>query len=460
MSGNRWAWWRALQAGLISRLLAVPVFIKVMGIALGLTLLLGGGMLWQIHRTWHDHLIRELEQRGQTFAERLAAQSAAGGPAGAEADLAEALRQMAGEMPELVLVQVRDAANRLVAEAPGPAAAPSGTSAMREVTNRAAGEAPRVRLVLSTARVDHEVNWLTRRLARITAGIAFLGMVATWGLTRILARPLQELVELTRAVQAGRFDVQVPVRARDEVGELAAAFNEMTAALAQKEKARRQLLGRVTRATEDERRRLARELHDHTGQSLTSLIAGLGALESQMLSPAIRDRLIELRQQAEQTLMEVHDLSVTLRPSVLDDVGLMAALDRHCRLFARNTGIEVRCEEMGLDAHRLDPELELTIYRVVQEALTNAVRHGQATRVGVLVQRTPRAVLVSVQDNGRGFDARDWQQRCLAGNHLGLLGIEERVNLLAGELCVESAPGKGTVVYAEIPLTTPTPSTA
>jgi signal transduction histidine kinase len=146
---------------------------------------------------------------------------------------------------------------------------------------------------------------------------------------------------------------------------------------------------------------------------------------------------------------------VALRPSVLDDVGLKAALERHCRLFAQRFGVEVSCMDLDLSDQRLPAEVELTIYRVVQEALTNAVRHGSAKCILVLVQLSRTGVLAIVRDDGCGFDANDWQRRCLDGNHLGLLGIEERVGLVGGSVCVDSEPGKGTSVYADIPLHKP-----
>jgi len=309
-----------------------------------------------------------------------------------------------------------------------------------------------LRVGLSTARVDQEVAWLTRRLARTTAIITLLGMAAAWYLTRIFAHPIEELVALTRTVKAGHYQTKAAVRASDEVGELADAFNQMTAAIAQKEAARQQLLRKVIHAGEEERKRIARELHDDTGQALTSQIAALSALEKQCPAEKMCHRLAELRQQAEHTLASVHDLAVALRPSVLDDVGLRAALDRHCRLFAQRFGAQVDFVDLDLGDQRLPPEVELTIYRVVQEALNNAVRHGQAGRILVFLQRTRTGLLAIVRDNGCGFDAQDWQSRCLQSNHLGLLGIEERVNLVGGSFCIDSQPGKGAVVYADIPL--------
>lgn len=432
-------------------LLGVPVFVKVMGIALGMAMLLGAGMLWQIHLTWHDHLVRELEQRGQEFAIRLADQCQNLVRSGRTAEIPSTLRQAFNGFPDAAYLILQDRAGHVVAEVRMTSGL-TNPAKLRELTATPGNRLHRLHFGISTTRVDREVGWLTRRLARTTAVIALLGMLTAWWLSRIFSHPIEELATLTQTVKAGDYQTKAAVRARDEVGELATAFNEMTDALAQKETARQQLLRKVISAGEEERKRIARELHDQTGQALTSQIAGLSALENQSADEGLRRRLAELRQQAEQTLTEVHDLSVTLRPSVLDDVGLVAALQRHCRTFAKRFGAQATCADIGMDARRLPAEVELTIYRVVQEALSNAVRHGRAARVNVLVQRSPTGVLATIQDNGCGFDARDWQKRCMEGNHLGLLGIEERVTLLGGSFCVESEPGMGVTIYADIPV--------
>ena len=440
-----------LRQRLNALLLGVPVFVKVMGIALGATVVLAAGMLWQIHQTWHTHLLRDLEQRGQKLATQVGNHCLVLSREGRAGQIQEELQHTLAESADLVYAVLRDTNGVVLAEARAPdevVAAPR----IRELTTLLGNGSHQLRLGFSTAHVDSEVGWLTRRLARTTAIIALLGMAAAWWLTRIFAHPIEELVALTRAVKAGNYRTKAPVRASDEVGELAAAFNQMTDAIAQKEAARQQLLRKVIHAGEEERKRIARDLHDHTGQALTSQIAALSALESQGNDTLTRRRLVELRQQAEQTLAEVHDLAVALRPSVLDDVGLRAALDRHCRLFAQRFGVQVACVDLDLNDQRLPAEVELTIYRVVQEALTNAVRHGQAGRMVALVRLTTTGVLAIVRDNGCGFDARDWQKRCVEGNHLGLLGIEERVSLIGGSFCVDSEPGKGATVYADVPL--------
>jgi signal transduction histidine kinase len=432
-------------------LLGVPVFVKIMGIALGMAGLLAAGLLWQIHLTWHEHLRRDAVSRGHALAQSVAGRCAEVAAMGRASELGEELRESLQESTDVAYLVLQEERGAVLAEARAPGDPPPQSS-LREITAPVADGARQVRVGLSLARVDHEVHWLTWRLAATTAGMVLLGLLLAWGLTRILVQPIQELVTLSRAVKEGDYHARAPVRASDEVGELAVAFNEMTQAIAQKESARQQLLGKVIRAGEEERKRIARELHDQTGQALTSQIASLSALENVCRDPAARQRLTELRRQVEQTLSEVHDLSVTLRPSVLDDVGLVAALQRHCRTFAQRVGVNVDCAEIGMNGWRLPAEVELTLYRVAQEALTNAVRHGRASRIHVLLQRTATGVLATVQDNGCGFDARDWQRRCLAGNHLGLLGIEERVTLLGGSFCVESEPARGVTVYADIPL--------
>jgi len=408
-------------------------------------------MLWQIHRTWHGHLLSELERRGQKLADQASAHCTELSRAGLAADIPAELQHSLEEVPDTVYLMLQHTNGSILAEARAPFR-PASVEQIHELTALFGSGPHVVRVGMSTARLDGEVGWLTRRLARTTAIIALLGMATAWWLTRLFAHPIEELVDLTRAVKSGQYQTKSPVRANDEVGELAVAFNEMTTAIAEKEAARQHLLRKVIHASEEERKRIARELHDQTGQALTSQIASLSALEGQSTDPVCRQRLAQLRQQVEQTLTEVHDLSVALRPSVLDDVGLVAALERHCRLFAQRAGIEVACANTGVDGARLPEEVELTIYRMVQEALTNAVRHGKATRVSAHVERYAGGVRATVGDNGEGFDARGWQQHCVSSNHLGLLGIEERVQMLNGSFRVQSEPGRGTTATADLPL--------
>jgi signal transduction histidine kinase len=137
---------------------------------------------------------------------------------------------------------------------------------------------------------------------------------------------------------------------------------------------------------------------------------------------------------------------------VLDDLGLVPALRNYCHRTSQRFGVTVDYQTIGLDEYtRLPGEIEVAIYRIGQEALTNAVRHGRARFVEVLLQRKTASVLAIVQDDGQGFDATQWNAQCRRKDCLGLLGIEERALLLGGTLCVESSPGIGTSLYVEIP---------
>jgi signal transduction histidine kinase len=315
------------------------------------------------------------------------------------------------------------------------------------------GRGGSLRVGMGEGRIAKDVRWLTRQVTAATLVVAVLGLGAAWGLTRILAHPIHDLVAVAHRVRGGALDADVRVHAKDEIGELAFAFNEMIAALRDKERQRQDLLRKVLAVGEDERKRLARELHDQTGQDLTSLIAGLGALEASAGAAPVSELLARLRELAERTLGGVQDVSRALRPSALDDLGLDAALRRQCDTMGRRFGATVELQSIGWDdAPRVSPEVEIALYRIVQESLTNAARHGRARSVQVLLQRMTSRVLIVVEDDGVGFDASDWRGLCRARGHLGLLGVEERASLLGGSLRVESSPGSGTSVFVEIPL--------
>jgi PAS domain S-box-containing protein len=218
------------------------------------------------------------------------------------------------------------------------------------------------------------------------------------------------------------------------------------------EAARIELLARLVTAHEDERRRVARELHDSVGQLLTALtLAVKAAREAAPLPPASDARLGEVERVARDLGQAVRDLAIGLRPPALDDLGLDAALAQHLRNWSAGTGIEVDYQPAGVHAERLPPEVESAIYRVVQEALTNVARHARARQASVVVARHGGHVAAVVEDDGVGFDleaAADGR----VGNRLGLVGMRERAALVGGTLDIESRPGSGTTVIARFPI--------
>lgn len=217
---------------------------------------------------------------------------------------------------------------------------------------------------------------------------------------------------------------------------------------------RRQLLGRIVVAQEEERHRIARELHDEIGQALTALVMQLGGVVASLPpeAAALRDRLAGIREKTSQTVGEVRRLMLNLRPAVLDDLGLVPAIRWYADAYLHPAGIEAQVSVAGLDENgRLPEHLELAAFRLTQEALTNVVRHARATRVTIALGRVNGSLALSIRDNGVGFDI---ERRTRPGQRggWGLVGMRERAALLGGSVGVASQPGDGTHVSVTIPL--------
>jgi two-component system CheB/CheR fusion protein len=221
----------------------------------------------------------------------------------------------------------------------------------------------------------------------------------------------------------------------------------------QNEHVRQQLLQQLVTAQEEERRHIARELHDQLGQDLTGLILGIKALHDSISAdaPALA-RITQLQAMAVQIGQEVRSLAVQLRPSVLDDLGLDLALSNYVEQWSARAHVAVDLHTSGLDGERLPLALETTLYRLVQEALTNVLKHARATEVSVIIERQSDEVRLIVEDDGGGFSTPPASSDPNTTPQLGLIGMQERVALHAGALTVESAPGSGTTIFARIPL--------
>jgi signal transduction histidine kinase len=218
--------------------------------------------------------------------------------------------------------------------------------------------------------------------------------------------------------------------------------NRAALALELSERVGRQSVRALLEGQELERRRLARELHDETGQALASILLGLKALEKQVGE----EPLVQIRALVASALGDVRRLTVELRPPALDDFGLEAALERLTGLLAERSGVDVQLD-FATAARALPAEHETALYRVVQEALTNVVKHAHARSVSVVVAATPEAVRAVIEDDGVGFDPKG-----VRDGALGLVGMRERVNLMGGRFEVQAAPGGGTTLVAELPL--------
>ncbi|RIK54695.1 MAG: hypothetical protein DCC59_03195 [Chloroflexi bacterium] len=310
---------------------------------------------------------------------------------------------------------------------------------------------------------------------------ALIGIGASVTLTWVLIRQLGGLVKTMERIEAGDLTARSPVWSQDEIGQVQAAFNTMVNGLQQsrddlmknqrelesldaenqrligelrdKETELRFALRRAVDVQEEERKRIARELHDEIGQALTSILIRLKSLQNITNLDVMTDRLDGIRYLASQTIEEMRRLSMDLRPAALDNLGILPALRWHIGQSMEQNQIEIQFtapERM----ERLPPEVEIVLYRVAQEGLNNAIRHSQAKHIEVKLEHTPRFVWLSVSDDGQGFDADGLHRG------LGLVGIRERVTLLKGQCGIESQRGSGARLWVEIPLTEANPAHA
>ena len=257
--------------------------------------------------------------------------------------------------------------------------------------------------------------------------------------------------ELRRASEG--LEQRVAERTR-ELARANEALHVENAERRQVEKARLQLLRQLVRTQEDERRRIAREIHDHLGQQSTALRLNLEALKDQcvgyeeLCGPIEQTQAIAARLDA-----DVDFLAWELRPAALDDLGLAAALANFVREWSKHFGIPADFHTTGMDAERPSPEAETNLYRIAQEALNNTFKHAGATRADVLLERRDGSVVLIIEDDGIGFDPKDKAEEGDRG--LGLLGMGERAALIGGELEIESTPNGGTTIFARVPFSAP-----
>ncbi|HEV3262608.1 MAG TPA: histidine kinase [Gemmataceae bacterium] len=249
---------------------------------------------------------------------------------------------------------------------------------------------------------------------------------------------------------------ELGMRVEERTAELAKVNETLKAEIEkhkQTEVARMEFMQQLINAKEAERHRIARELHDQMGQHLTALILGLKLLKdgTPESSPA-RERLQQLQELADLIGKEVHHVALELRPTALDDFGLHTTLVNYVEEWSERSGVGVDFHSTGLDGKRLPSPIETALYRMVQEGLTNVLKHAQARRVSLIIQCSPDQVLAILEDDGRGFDTATVTNSWGPRGRLGLLGMRERVALVGGNLTIESTPERGTTIFARIPL--------
>jgi len=445
---------------------------KIIGIVLLLTTILGLGITWQVRNAMSSLVESELTVRAETIALEVAVHVADPVANQDIATVAGILEDAVSSHPDAMFALVSRPDGLIVARATTPSVGTPGdtlTDVLADQSIQVAGlhivsvpipdQGGTVTYGLTDKRLERTVNGVTLQLLLTTLFVGAIGVLAATLLTWLLTRPIVDLVRTTHKVGEGDLTARATVASEDEIGELAEAFNTMVneletsrSTIAETEQMRTLLLERLIGAQEDERKRIARELHDGIGQSLTSIMLASSLIARSTSKDERDDYATRIREASADTLKQVRRLGRELRPSVLDDLGLGAALDRHVAEF------QLRCPEISTEIHchlptRLEPLIETALYRVVQEAMTNVARHSGARTVSILIGLRSGAVRAIIEDDGTGFDPDAVRSD---GASVGIHGMLERIELLGGRLDIESSD-HGTTIYAQVPLSSNAP---
>jgi len=276
-----------------------------------------------------------------------------------------------------------------------------------------------------------------------------LSFVVNYGVLRLALKPLDRLQAAVDRVRGGDLTARVDASPLDDdrFAWLGDTFNQMVATIGRATQESRRLSQRILEAQEEERQRVARDLHDQSAQSLTLMLVRLRLLERSENAAQAREHVLELRELAARSLEEIRRIALELRPKILEDLGLGEALAWRADELNASGAVRTTLQVVGME-RRLPKDVELVLYRVAQEALTNVTRHSRARTARLLVERRDGLVSLTVEDDGDGFDLA----ATLADPRgLGLSGMRERMTLVGGTLTIESAPGRGTRLTATAP---------
>lgn len=317
-----------------------------------------------------------------------------------------------------------------------------------------------VRVGMTERDVDTAVAATTIKLSSTGLLVLLLGIVAVYFITRALTRPILNLVTATQSVAEGNFDARVETKnGIGEVDQLAQSFNLMGFKLQEAkehadllEEKRRQLLASILNVQEEERKRISRELHDETGQYLTAVAVELRLMDSTENITEIRELTSTVRGMINSVLKSQKELVWELRPGFLNDLGLEETVGQHIIKHLIQLGVNADLEVHNMEKVNLPSDVATNVFRIIQEAATNAVKHAKARNVSVVLERNGDFFLAVIEDDGFGFEVEKTLASSLTEQKFGLFGMKERAALIDGELTIESKPSDGTTVYLKVPL--------
>ena len=464
---------------ILNRLLGFSLRAKIMGLVVGLLLILAAAAIFQTKLSIDPFLNQQLDTQGISTAKYIADRSPEYIYRWDLFKLYTLVRDARNSNDNIRYIFIVDSEEKVLVDTFGNAL-PSGLLNANQV---GASEADHVSVIdteeglirdialpisggkLGTVRIGMSVKAITKAKTALLTGIVLvtfsvilLGIFCAYLLSRILAAPYRRMMEATKIIAAGDLSYRLPEwNIQDEGGRLTQAFNgmieKMEVSAHQIEELsimRRGLAEKVMRLQEKERLHLARELHDETGQSLASLRLGLKYAEEAPSREDMKTRLKDVRQFLDETFEGIRRLVTELRPFVLEEGELGQAIKRYAQDYEKRFGIEVDLTVADIPKE-LSSETASSLYRIVQEVLTNVARHAQASQVSIILNTHMGDINLTIEDNGIGFNVLEVMAKRAENRKFGLFGIQERVMAFGGTSQIESAPGQGTTIYIKVP---------
>jgi signal transduction histidine kinase len=469
----------SLLAKIFNRAVSLPVFFKIIGTGIIVACTFGSIVLYQSRQIFRVTLYAIMEKEIKSLALMLVSNIQRPYATGDFFLVRQRLQDAMKVNPEVCYGIIEDRSHRILVHTfPGPVAHDLVRAGSAGVDNSSVlqfevltssrgvifeasapillGAGGWLRLGLSDQMVKDTLSMLTRLLL-VTLGFCMtIGMTLALYLTYLISRPVHNLLETTKRIGRGDFTARATVFFKDEIGQLAAAFNQMgesleayTLDVQEKERTLQALIEKIVGVQEDERKRIAQDLHDHLGQMLSVLLLDIQeSFDSRGGSTAAVD---SIRKKINTLIDEVRRLAWGLRPAILDDYGLDTALTRYVQEISRTAMIKFDYQYMHADGvpERLPLQVEIVLYRIAQEAITNILRHSCARTASVIFIRGSAETMLLIEDDGKGFTLKKPEHGAIG--HLGLTGMRERAALIGAAFTVESCPGKGTVIRVKLP---------